>query len=73
MVRGFRVGISRSVTGGIEISFDFAEIGYVLLDWVFLWIHVAPEHDVHPIGLDHLNLREEVRVKAELYQRPRLR
>jgi hypothetical protein len=57
---GFWVGISYSVTGRMEISFDLPKVRDVLLDCVFFWVRVASEHHVHPLGLDSLNLGEEL-------------
>src|SRR6266850_7667440 len=70
---GFWIGTRQLVVRRFEASLGSAKVSDVLPQGIFFGIHPAAKHYMHPIGLDLLNLREEVRVEAELDQCPCLR
>src|SRR4030088_1016936 len=62
----FRIGYRWILRRFLEIASNLSEIGCVMRHKESLWCCAAAEHHMHPIRLDTLDLRKELRVKTEL-------
>ena len=69
MLDRIRVSVRYGFKGLIVITPDFAEVGNIMLNRELFRLPSAPEHNMHKLRLDALDLCEEVRIEAELNDR----
>ena len=67
----FRIGDRFSCQGRLKFASHFAEVSEVTLHLKLFHLRSSAEGDMHPPGLDTLDPRQQVGIKAELKYRAR--